>query len=56
MTFVVPSIVELLMNRIALWISIHANDWTAERAIIASNERDQSITITFSQLTQTSSI
>ena len=39
MTFVVPSIVEELMNKIALSISVSADDWTAERAIIASNEQ-----------------
>ena len=38
MTFVVPDIVEVLMKKLALWISIRANDWTAERAIIASND------------------
>ena len=38
MTFVVPFIVEVLMNKIALWISIRANDWSAERAIIATDE------------------
>ena len=37
MTFVVPSIVEVLMNKTALWISIRANDSIAERAIIASD-------------------
>ena len=26
------------MNKIALWISIPENDWTAESAITASNE------------------
>ena len=38
MTFVVPGITEVLMNKITLWISIRAIDWTVERAIIASNE------------------
>ena len=37
MTSLVPSIVEVLMNKIALWISNRGNDWTAESAIIASN-------------------
>ena len=32
-----PSIVEVLKNKIALWISNRANDWTAENAMIASN-------------------
>ena len=40
MTFVLPSIVEVLMNKIALWITVRANDWTAERAFIASNGQD----------------
>ena len=34
MTFVVPSIVEVL---IALLISFSANDWTSQRVIIANN-------------------
>ena len=38
MNFVVPYIVEVLMNKITLWINIRAKDWTTERAIIASNE------------------
>ena len=38
MAFVVPSIVEVLINKIALLISIPANDWTAERAIFASDD------------------
>ena len=29
-------IVELSMNKIALWISVDEDDWTAERVIIAS--------------------
>ena len=37
MTFAVPCIVEVLMYRVALWISIRTNDWATERAIIASN-------------------
>ena len=37
MMFVVPSIAEVLINKIALCISIRANDWPAEKAIIASN-------------------
>ena len=39
MTSVVPSIVEVLMNKIALWISNCGNNWTAESAPIASNGR-----------------
>ena len=31
------SIVEVSVNEIALWISVCVNDWTTERAIIASN-------------------
>ena len=37
MTFVLPSIAEVLMNKVALRIIVRADDWTAERAIIASN-------------------
>ena len=40
MTLVIPNIVEVLMNKIALWISIRSNDWTAERAIIAGDVLD----------------
>ena len=29
--------VEVSMNKIALWISIRANDWTAESTMSASN-------------------
>ena len=39
MTFIVPSVVEVLMNKIALWISIRANDWTVGSAIISSNKK-----------------
>ena len=38
MIFVILSIVEVLMNKVALWISVRADDWTTELAIIASNE------------------
>ena len=38
MAFVVPSIVEVLMNKIVLSVSNHTNDWTAESTIISSNE------------------
>ena len=38
MAFVVASIVEVLMNKIALWISIRGNDWTAKSEIISGNE------------------
>ena len=37
MTSLVPSIVEVLMNNLALWISNRGNDWTAESAMISSN-------------------
>ena len=40
-TFVVPSIAEMLMNKMSLRISIDANYWTAKRAIIASNDSYQ---------------
>ena len=36
MTFIIPSIVEILMDKITLWISIRANDGRVERVIIAS--------------------
>ena len=38
MTPLVPSIVEVLMNKIVLWISKRGNDWTAESAMISSND------------------
>ena len=37
MIFVVLSIVEVLMNKIAHWISIRFYDWATESAIISSN-------------------
>ena len=37
MTVAVPSIAEVSMDKRALWISVRANDWTSERAIIAGN-------------------
>ena len=37
MASVVPCIIEVLMNKIALWISNRKNDWRAESAMIASN-------------------
>ena len=36
MTIAVSSIVEVSMTKIALWIRVGVDDWTAERAIIAS--------------------
>ena len=33
----VSSIVEVSMDKIALWIRVDVDDWTAKRAIIASN-------------------
>ena len=40
MTLIVSSIVGNSMNKIVLWIDINVcvDDWTAERAIIASND------------------
>ena len=38
MAFVARSIAEVLMNKIALLISIRTSDWTTEIAITASNE------------------
>ena len=37
MSFVVSSIVEVYMNKIALWIRIGVYDWTDERLNPASN-------------------
>ena len=30
--------VQVPVNKIALWISVRVDDWTAERAIIATND------------------
>ena len=38
MSFVLPSIVEVLMKKKPLWISVRADNWTAELAVIASND------------------
>ena len=38
MTSLVPNIVEVLMSIIALGISNRGNDWTAESAMISSND------------------
>ena len=38
MAFAISSIVGVSMNKIALWIGVRENDWTAECAIIASND------------------
>ena len=32
------SIVQVSVNKIALWISVRVDDWTAETAIIANND------------------
>ena len=37
MSLIVSNIVEVSMNKITLQISVHVDDLTAERAIIASN-------------------
>ena len=37
MSIVVSSIVEVSMNKIALWIRVDVDDWTAERSITVSN-------------------
>ena len=37
MSLTVSSIVEVSINKIILWISMDADDWTAEGMIIASN-------------------
>ena len=43
MGIVVSSIVVGSMNKIALWIRVGVDDWTDERAIIASNEQQMKI-------------
>ena len=37
MSIVLSSIVEVSMNKMALWIHVVVDDWTAAKAIIASN-------------------
>ena len=39
MSYAVSGIVEVSLNKIALGISIGVDDWTSERAIIASNDK-----------------
>ena len=41
MDFVVSSIVEVSMNKIALWIVFLVDDWTAEWAIIVGQFLDK---------------
>ena len=36
-TWLYQLLLEVSMNKIALWINVCADDWTVERAIIASN-------------------
>ena len=31
-------VLEVSINKIALWKNLHVDDWTVERAIIASND------------------
>ena len=38
MKFIVSNIVDVSMNKMALWISVGVDDWTAKLAIIASNK------------------
>ena len=38
MSSIVLSIVQVSVNKIALWISVRVDDWTAETAIIANND------------------
>ena len=37
MSIVVSNIAEVSLNKIALWIHVGVDDWTAERANTASN-------------------
>ena len=39
MISLVPSIVEVLMNKIPLWISNRGKNWTAKSAMMASNDQ-----------------
>ena len=39
-SFIATSIVEVSMNKIALWISVGLDDWTGESGIIFSNETE----------------
>ena len=43
MSFVVSSIVEMSMNKIALRISVGADDWPAERAIITGMNMNDTV-------------
>ena len=36
-TWLYQALSEVSMNKLALWINVCVDDWTAERAIIASN-------------------
>ena len=38
MNLIVSALSKVSMNKIAVWINVCVDDWTAERAIIASNE------------------
>ena len=44
------ALLRLLMNKIALWNSMRANDWTAKTAIIASNDKSKRKNMTFSRM------
>ena len=35
-----PALLEVSRKKIALWINVCADDWTAERAIIASDDNN----------------
>ena len=49
MNFGVSRIVEVSMNIMTFWISVGVDNWTAERAIIASNEMNYQVE-TFNKL------
>ena len=38
MILAISTVVEVSMNKIELWISVHVEEWTAEWVIIANNE------------------
>ena len=45
-SIVVSSIVEVSLNKVAFYILVGADDWTAKRAIIASNEKEKALLFT----------
>ena len=52
MSIILLSIVEVSMNKIALWIPVDVDDWTAERAIMRAFSLIQTFVIKLTQLGQ----